>query len=151
MKIHLRCGQSNRNKRGDCIPCMKEWRNKWEEANKERHSATTAAWRKRNVDRHKTYQAAWRKANCKSWEIEMKKMIGLLKEEKKARIKAEKEIVRQFPIGAIVEFEKGGHWINAEVIMHCSPRLKVRNTETLKEYWIEISLYLFECKKIRRV
>lgn len=81
----------------------------------------------------------------------MKKLIRLLEEEKKARITAEKEIKKQFPIGAILQFKKRGHWREGEVIMHGSPMLKVRNIKTLKEYWIEISLYLFECKYLRRI
>jgi hypothetical protein len=59
--------------------------------------------------------------------------------------KLDKAIRTAFPVGCIVSFYKGRGFIMAEILDHSvfSDRIKIRNKDSKKEYWIGIH-YLLE-------
>jgi len=83
---------------------------------------------------------------------EMKKLKKLFEEEIFIQRRITAEIAAQFPVGAIIEFEKGGHMKEVEILSHgYRTDLRVINVHTRKEQTIEISSHIFDEKKLRRI
>ena len=74
-----------------------------------------------------------------------KKLKKLFKAQNDAHDAIEREVKRLYPIGSIVRVKRRGTIATAEVLgthtWGCEHSLQVRNTQTLKEYWVPISSY----------
>jgi hypothetical protein len=46
-------------------------------------------------------------------------------------------IARAYPVGSIITWDKGGHSQIGKVMSHSGQTLKVRNSDTWREYWID--------------
>lgn len=65
VKPCIKCGCTERDKKGDCKPCGKAYKATWNAANRVRLNAKNAAWKAANHDKVRASKAAYQVANRK--------------------------------------------------------------------------------------
>jgi hypothetical protein len=58
-----KCGAKERNARGDCKACKREYNRKWAIENSEKKSESNRQWREANSDKAREYNRQWTKEN----------------------------------------------------------------------------------------
>lgn len=69
VKPCIKCGATERDKRGVCKPCTKATSSAWLSANAEKKKASRAAWQAAHLDIAREHTAAWAKANPEALRI----------------------------------------------------------------------------------
>lgn len=78
----IRCGSTERYKKGCCAPCSRASSLSWKNANPERAASNNKAWKKANPERVASNREAWRNANPEKVRMQSLKSFRM----RKARI-----------------------------------------------------------------